>query len=782
MTGASRLSVQQRALVVGAGAICGALCIGVVLRPPMLVGAVLCLGAAAATLAGVVLRQRTLALIAALMCLAGAGLLRGAIASHATSLSARSAGATVLDGTVRDAPVVRHGESLITVDVRSASGEAVAAVDVPILGRTDLLPGDTVRVEVTALRSPDSRPGSLSAATLERAGIDAVAESPRVTLLSRGTPGIARTLAEVRASLASGIDTAVAEPDATLLSGIAFGIHGALPPDTRAALQDSGLIHLVATSGLKVAIVAALVARLLALFAAGPRVRMLTTAGAIAVYVAIGGAGAAAVRSALMAGAGLATYGTGRSTAPIPLLSVVATLMLIADPHLCGDVGFQLSFLGTLGIILLARPIAGRIPGPRLLVEPFAVTVAAQIATAPVMGATFGSISLVGPLANAIVLPLVPLLITCTWAGVALGGIAPPLSALPLAAAGALTRLIEALAITLARIPMAAIHVSTWPRGWTFAELAAIAAGALSVAVLTRRGAAGTDTAPRSVSRVMLRRGIKVSRPHAIVGVSIAVAAVAAGGVLAIAARPDGALHVDVLAVGAGSATLVRTGEGGVALVDGGSDPARLLTAVGADLAPLGEGIDTVIITGGERAAVAGLADLMTHQQVHHVILPDAPIGTQARSLVLSMRAAGAGITVVPLGVPWRWAGASWRFLSLGVPDDSAAPPVLPAAVLQVTDGAAVALVLGDAAPPAQEEMVASTAPDELRSDLLVAPPGGLLAPTLVAAVAPSQIAVPASRRPRIDPGLPPGVHVRTTGGGGTLQYRSGPGGLLEAA
>jgi len=203
---------------------------------------------------------------------------------------------------------------------------------------------------------------------------------------------------------------------------------------------------------------------------------------------------------------------------------------------------------------------------------------------------------------------------------------------------------------------------------------------------------------------------------------------------------------------------------------------------VGADLAPLGDGIDTVIITGGERAAVSGLADLMTHQQVHHVILPDAPIGTQARSLVLSMRAAGAGITVAPLGVPWRWAGATWRFLSLGVPDDSAAPPVLPAAVLQVSDGAAVALVLGDAAPPAQEELVASMAPDELRSDLLVAPPGGLLAPTLVAAVAPSQIAVPASRRPSIDPGLPPRVHVRTTASGGTLQYRSRPGGRFEEA
>jgi competence protein ComEC len=782
VTGATRLSVQQRVLVGAAAALCGALCIGVLLHPPVLAGALVCLGAAAATLACVALRRRTLALVAALMCVAAAGMLRGAHASPATSAVVSPGGATVLEGTVRDAPVVRRSESLVTVDVRSASGDAVAAVDVPILGRTDLLPGDVVRVEATALRSPDSRPGALSASTLERAGIDAVAVSPRVTLLSRGAPGLPRTLAELRASLVGRIDAAVAEPDATLLSGIAFGIHATLPPDTRSALQDSGLIHLVATSGLKVAIVAALVARLLALFAAGPRVRLLTTAGAIAVYIAVGGAGAAAVRSALMAGAGLATYGTGRSTAPIPLLSLVATLMLIADPRLCGDVGFQLSFLGTLGIILFARPLTNHIRGPRLLVEPFAITVAAQVATAPVMGATFGSISLVGPLANALVLPLIPLLIACTWAGAALGGIAAPLAALPLAAAGAMTRLIEALALALTRIPLAAIHVSTWPRAWTFAELAAIAAGALSVAVLMRRREPVRESAPRSGGATVLRRSIRVSRPQAIAGLSLAVAAVAAGGVLAVAARPDGALHVDVLAVGAGSATLIRTGDGGVALVDGGSDPTRLLSAVGADLAPLGDGIDTVIITGGERAAVGGLADLMTHHRVRRLIVPDAPLGPQARSLVLSMRAAGAGVTAAPLGVPWRWAGATWRFLALGVPDDSAAAPILPAAVLQVSDGAATALILGDAAPPAQEELVASLAPGELRSELLVAPPAGLLASTLVAAVAPSQIGVPASRRPGIDPGLPPGVHVRTTASGGTLQYRSRPGGRLEEA
>jgi hypothetical protein len=91
-------------------------------------------------------------------------------------------------------------------------------------------------------------------------------------------------------------------------------------------------------------------------------------------------------------------------------------------------------------------------------------------------------------------------------------------------------------------------------------------------------------------------------------------------------------------------------------------------------------------------------------------------------------------------------------------------------------------LVLGDLAPPAQEEVVAG-AGDGLRSDLMVAPPAGLIAPAVLTASAAHLVAIPGSKPLRA--GLTtayPGVAVQSTGTDGTLNYATGSSGALEPA
>ena len=117
------------------------------------------------------------------------------------------------------------------------------------------------------------------------------------------------------------------------------------------------------------------------------------------------------------------------------------------------DVGFQLSFVGTTGILVLASPIAARVPGPRLLAEPFAVTIAAQLATAPIAAGTFGVLSLVGPVANALVLPVIPLVIVVGGAGALLGTVAPALGWAPLHTAALACTVILAIAHGAAACP-----------------------------------------------------------------------------------------------------------------------------------------------------------------------------------------------------------------------------------------------------------------------------------------------------------------------------------------
>jgi ComEC/Rec2-related protein len=352
-----------------------------------------------------------------------------------------------------------------------------------------LSPGDHVEIDAAGLRPLDRRPGANSAQTLEREDVQAIATSPRVFVLAAGGPSPARAIAWAQEQLLTAVNGAIPEPAAALILGIAFGIHEPLPADVRAPLQDAGLIHIVVVSGLKVVLVIGLVSAVARGFEWSRRRTLLVVLPVVVAYVLISGAGPAAIRSALMAGAAMLASSGARRTDPIPMLALAAALMLGLDPQLVEDPGFQLSVLGTAGILLLAAPIASRVPGPRLIAEPFAVTVAAQLATTPIMAGTFGVISIAGPIANALVLPLLPAMIVIGGAGAILSAVNPGLGWALLQLTGLGTSAIATLARVLSAIPGAAIQVGSWPAAWTVAEGVGMVTGLMTLAVMTRHTA-----------------------------------------------------------------------------------------------------------------------------------------------------------------------------------------------------------------------------------------------------------------------------------------------------
>jgi ComEC/Rec2-related protein len=369
-------------------------------------------------------------------------------------------------------------------DQAVAGGILVSGPLVPALS-----PGDRVEVDAAGLRALNRRPGANSADTLEREDVEALATSPQVFVLAAGGPSPARVIAWAQQQLLTAVNAALPEPAAALVVGIAFGIHEPISADVRAPLQDAGLIHVVVVSGLKVVLLLGLVSAV-ARALEWPRRRTAFVALPVVVaYVLISGAGPAAIRSVLMAGAAMLASTGARRTDPIPMLALAAAVMLCLGPQLIDDPGFQLSFLGTAGILLLATPIAARVPGPRLIAEPFAVTIAAQIATAPIMAGTFGVVSLAGPVANALVLPILPAMIVVGGSGAILSALNPALGWALLQVAGLGSTLITALARALVAIPGAAIQVGNWPASWTVAEAAGMVAGLVALAVMTRRTA-----------------------------------------------------------------------------------------------------------------------------------------------------------------------------------------------------------------------------------------------------------------------------------------------------
>jgi competence protein ComEC len=418
------------------------------------------------------------------------GLLRGGVGvvSQGPGAIAGNLGSRPLTliGTVRSAGPGTGAEAIIDA-TRLSDHHKSRAVTGGVLVSGPLIPalspGDVVEVDAAGLRALNRRPGAGSAQSLERSDVEAMAVAPQVFVLAAGGPSLARGIAWVQGRLVAAVDGSLPEPAAALLLGIAFGIHEPLSAAVRAPLQDAGLIHIVVVSGLKVVLLLGVVRALGGVLEWSRRRTLLVALPLMTSYVLISGAGPAAIRSALMAGAAMFASSAGRRTDPVPMLALVAGLMLATDPGLIADPGFQLSFLGTAGILLLAEPIARRLPGPRLLVEPFAVTVAAQLATLPIMGGTFGVIALAGPVANALVLPLLPFMMVTGASGAILSSLLPGLGWLLLQVTGVAAAAIVDLATGITAIPGAAIQVGNWPAAWSIAELAGLAAGLAVLAV-----------------------------------------------------------------------------------------------------------------------------------------------------------------------------------------------------------------------------------------------------------------------------------------------------------
>lgn len=238
-----------------------------------------------------------------------------------------------------------------------------------------------------------------------RAGADAELDVATVSTLSRPT-GLLGLAASVRSGLRRG--TSMMAPDrAGIVRGVAIGDTTRLHPATVEAFRSAGLSHLLAVSGSNVAMVLAAVGVCIR------RMRHVTkiglSAAALSFFVLVVGPDPSVLRAAGMAAIGLFAIATGRRAEAVSTLAICLCSLLVLRPSLATSVGLHLSAAATAGIILWSRPIASvarRLPNVLRVV--LATTLAAQLAVAPVSIATFGAISVAGPIANLVAAPAVP--------------------------------------------------------------------------------------------------------------------------------------------------------------------------------------------------------------------------------------------------------------------------------------------------------------------------------------------------------------------------------------
>jgi competence protein ComEC len=246
---------------------------------------------------------------------------------------------------------------------------------------------------------------------LERYGVYAVMQYPKILILKsgKGHP-VKGALLSLKGWFVGRVKELMPPPQNDLLLGILIGAKKSLPPDLVEQFSLTGTSHIVAISGFNISIIIiglGYSARLL-----GRRAVFYVSLVCLLAFAVLTGASASVVRATVMGLLLLIAQNIGRQYRVIPAMLFAAALMLAHNPFiLYNDIGFQLSFAATLGIVLFMPPLEQLTEAwPKLwkIKSIFLATMAAIISTMPLILLYFGTLSLVAPAANIFVLPFIP--------------------------------------------------------------------------------------------------------------------------------------------------------------------------------------------------------------------------------------------------------------------------------------------------------------------------------------------------------------------------------------
>jgi competence protein ComEC len=195
-----------------------------------------------------------------------------------------------------------------------------------------------------------------------------------------------------------------------LLKSLLFGEEEEIPFEWKEKLNQTGTRHIAAVSGMNITIISSLILSFLLFLGLRRHHAFYLSIFLISFYVLMIGAPASAIRAAVMGILYLTAQRFGRLSSGERPVVFAATLMLFFNPLLLRyDIGFQLSFLAILGIVYFYQFFFEKLKKlPKLIKESLASTLSAQIFTFPILIYNFGQISLISPLSNVLILPILP--------------------------------------------------------------------------------------------------------------------------------------------------------------------------------------------------------------------------------------------------------------------------------------------------------------------------------------------------------------------------------------
>lgn len=659
---------------------------------------------AAAAVLGLVVARRPWHVAAGLALAALAlGMLRSAAAAGAppSPLAQALAGERViaLRGAVVGDPIPRGRAQQVTlrVDALESAADGWRATRGTAQVALPLVPpwrgGDVLEVRGT-VQAPEESATAGYAAYLRRQHVDALVAFPVARLLAReAPPRLGRAISALRARLAEPLATSLPEPEASLVAGILLGVRTSIPPDLTEAFNRAGTSHLIAISGFNVSMVVGAVAWLLDRPAQRASARRLATVALCSLalwgFVALVGPSGSVLRAAAMAQLALLGRAAGRRGTAGSLLLWGCAALAAWRPEIVADAGWQLSFLGTAGLIWLAGPLAAALGRLRLLpgfaIEALAATLAAQLFILPVLASTFGRVSLVAPLPNVLSLPLVAPIMAGGAALALAGTIFPPAAPLLAALTWAPAAALVALVRWSAGLPHAAAPLPAWPPAAVTTYLAALVA-LCAVVEWRAQGQPRASSASPPTARSLGGR-----LWAALLSALLALAAVAWTMAFPTGAFEPPHLVVRFPAVSDGMLALVQAPDGSRVLINGGPTAESAVALLGGSLRPWDRTVDAVVLADPRQASIQGLARALERSRTGVLVdlAGDYPSATYHQVRAIAERAGVRRLAATPgtrLAI-----GHSLTLDVLGPPEPGTAsgsgpPPVAPALRLRWGD------------------------------------------------------------------------------------------------
>ncbi|MEB3356742.1 MAG: ComEC/Rec2 family competence protein [Synechococcales bacterium] len=234
----------------------------------------------------------------------------------------------------------------------------------------------------------------------------------------------------IRRRIVHALEAGLGTPAGTLLSAMVLGRRAVdLPYELRDAFTQAGLAHTLAASGFHVSLLLGLVLALSARLA--PRDRVVISSLTLLAYISMTGLQASVIRAAIMGLAALTAPLLERKTRPLAVLLWAAVLILLANPLWIWDLGFQFSFLATLGLIVTVPPLVKKLDWmPPAIATVLAVPIAAILWTLPLQLFVFGVVPPYSLLLNGLTTPLITLISLGGMVSGAIAGVLPSLGSL----------------------------------------------------------------------------------------------------------------------------------------------------------------------------------------------------------------------------------------------------------------------------------------------------------------------------------------------------------------